>query len=358
MRDGHVIPVGSKLWQQPGTRKVCDSADPRKQTFCAELPQKAPLTTRQHAAGGIVQGFEDGAKQMASHAAAAGQAVKQAAEEVAQGVPIHATTPVREATQRANVVISTIKTATVADAERVFDDTMNKIDTWMHKSREEQVGDLAHAAGETAVAAPVQAVVGAGVGKVAGAAAEAVGEVATAAKGAGKAAGKGAKVAAKVEKAAGAEAKAATQAGHVAEHATPAPAPASKPLAMQAAAPPPAAPSAGAPAAPKPVPKPRTRADEFTDAQRDKIIDKAVDPHSGKLHCLECGQQIQPYPPTWAKDKMKPQGTWMELDHKDPVRPPPGGKTGGRGVANGEPLCRGCNRNKGNKPRSSWTTRK
>jgi hypothetical protein len=150
-------------------RRVCDVPDGQRQRFCLELAQEGPLTPLQYTARRLAAGIDKGTAGVASKA----EVVKQTAEEVADGTPVHATTVVQEATARAQAVVQAVRTATVADATRAFEQAVQQGKEWMQKPAQQQVGDVVEAVGEQGVTAPLSAVALGGAGKVVGAAGEA-----------------------------------------------------------------------------------------------------------------------------------------------------------------------------------------
>jgi hypothetical protein len=173
-RDGQVMRVGQALWRAPGTRRVCDVPDGQRQRFCLELAQEGPLTPLQYTARRLAAGIDKGTAGVASKA----EVVKQTAEEIAEGTPVHATTVVQEATARAQAVVQTVQTATVADAQKAFEQAVQQGKEWMQKPAQQQVGDVVEAVGEQGVTAPLSAVALGGAGKVGGAVGEVAAEVA------------------------------------------------------------------------------------------------------------------------------------------------------------------------------------
>jgi hypothetical protein len=173
-RDGHVMKVGQALWRAPGTRRVCDVPDGQRQRFCLELGQEGPLTPVQYTARRLAAGIDKGAEGVSRKAGV----VKQTAEEIAEGTPVHATTVVKAATARAQAVVQTVRTATVADAQKAFEQTVQQGKEWMQKPAQQQLGDVVEAVGEQGVTAPLSAVALGGAGKVVGAAGEVAAEAA------------------------------------------------------------------------------------------------------------------------------------------------------------------------------------
>jgi hypothetical protein len=173
-REGHVMKAGQALWRAPGTRRVCDVPDGQRQRFCLELAQEGPLTPLQYTARRLAAGIDKGAAGVAGKA----EVVKQTAQEIAEGTPVHATTVVQEATARAQAVVQTMRTATVVDATRAFEQAVQQGKEWMQKPAQQQVGDVVEAVGEQGVTAPLSAVALGGAGKVAGAVGEVAAEVA------------------------------------------------------------------------------------------------------------------------------------------------------------------------------------
>jgi hypothetical protein len=71
-----------------------------------------------------------------------------------------------------------MRTATVTDATRAFEQAVQQGKEWMQKPAQQQLGDVVEAVGEQGVTAPLSAVALGGAGKVAGAAGEVAAEVA------------------------------------------------------------------------------------------------------------------------------------------------------------------------------------
>jgi len=198
-RDGQVIPVGQTLKPtptHPGFYCYDEPDKARRQTeklWCLERPER-PQTDGQYVgrrfAGGIDRAQESLTK--------TGDRVRQVIDEGDQGVPLHATTPVKEAEAQGRRVIEAAKNVTTDDAKRAFDGTISAARKWWDKPLREQLGDVADAAGET-MASPstwvgAGAVLGRG-GRALSAGADALGDAA----GLGKEAKKVGKAAKKVE---------------------------------------------------------------------------------------------------------------------------------------------------------------
>jgi hypothetical protein len=96
------------------------------------------------------------------------QVVKQTAREVAEGTPVYATTVVKEATAQAQAVVQTMKSATVADAQKVFEGAVQQGAEWLQKPAQQQVGDVVEGIGSQGVTAPLSAVALGGAGQVVG----------------------------------------------------------------------------------------------------------------------------------------------------------------------------------------------
>jgi hypothetical protein len=77
------------------------------------------------------------------------QKFHQAIDEGAQGVPLHATTPVKEAEAQGREVLDKAKSATVDDAEDAFYGSLSAAKKWWKKPLREKVGDVAKDAGDT-----------------------------------------------------------------------------------------------------------------------------------------------------------------------------------------------------------------
>ncbi|HRI51090.1 MAG TPA: colicin E3/pyocin S6 family cytotoxin [Pseudomonadota bacterium] len=159
---GHVLPIGQTLKpsaKRPGFYCYDEPDKLRRQTeklWCLERPER-PQTDGQYLgrrwAGGI-----DRATDSLEHA---GDSVHRVIDEGAQGVPLYATTPVKEAAAQGSRVIATLKNATKEDAKHVFWDALEGAKAWWHKPLRQQVGDVAEEAGDT-MASPTTWAAGAG----------------------------------------------------------------------------------------------------------------------------------------------------------------------------------------------------
>lgn len=148
-RDGHVIPVGQALkpdhsaagfycYDEPDNEK-----NQRTKLWCLQPPEH-PQTEGQYLtrrlAGGIDRASEDRER--------TGGAVRQILDEGAQGVPLHATTPVQEAVQVGRQALKRVKNVTLVDAEQAYHAVLREARSWFSKPLREQLGDLAEEGGD------------------------------------------------------------------------------------------------------------------------------------------------------------------------------------------------------------------
>jgi hypothetical protein len=153
-RDAHVIPVGQTLKPDRDAAGHYCYDEPDKATkqtkklWCLQPPEH-PQTDAKYLmrrwAGGIDRAQEDLARQDAQ--------VRKILDEGAQGVPLHATTPVKEAEGAARETINRIKNATPDDAEHVFHAVLTGGRNLLKKPLRQQLGDLAEEVGD-AMASP------------------------------------------------------------------------------------------------------------------------------------------------------------------------------------------------------------
>jgi len=190
-RDGHLVPVGQTLKpEHDAAGHYCyDEPDKaKKQTrklWCLQSPEH-PQTGAQYLmrrwAGGIDRAKEALERQDAQ--------VTKVIDEGAQGVPLHATTPVREAEASARELLDHLKNATLDDAGQVFHGVLSEARKWLKKPLLQQAGDLAESAGDT-MASPSTYIPGGVLGRetrLLGEGAEAISDAARAGKTAARAA--------------------------------------------------------------------------------------------------------------------------------------------------------------------------
>lgn len=219
-RDGHLVPVGQTLKPEHDAAGYYCYDEPdkaNKQTrklWCLQSPEH-PQTGAQYLmrrwAGGLDRAKEALERQDAQ--------VTQVIDEGAQGVPLHATTPVREAEASARELLDHLKNATLDDAGQVFHGVLSDARKWLKKPLLQQAGDLAESAGDT-MASPSTYIPGGVLGRetrLIGEGAEAVADAARA----GKTVTRAAKAADQASHAVGDVAKTERQvahAAHAAEH--------------------------------------------------------------------------------------------------------------------------------------------
>jgi hypothetical protein len=146
---GHVIPVGQQLrsdhshpsyycYDEPDKAK-----NQTKKQWCLERPEK-PQTDGQYLGRRFAAGI-DKAKDRFDRT---GDRVHQVIDEGAQGVPLHATTPVQEAANTGRAAIDKMKNVTAEDAKRTFFDVLKAAKDWLNKPPREQLGDIAEEGGD------------------------------------------------------------------------------------------------------------------------------------------------------------------------------------------------------------------
>lgn len=149
---GHVIPVGQTLKPDPDAAGYYCYDEPdklskqTKKLWCLRAPEQ-PQTDANYWTRRLSGGADKGLAGMARREAQ----VRQGIDEGAQGVPLHATTPVKEAEGAARAAINHIKNLTPEDAENVYHGVLRGTRDWLNKPLREQVGDVAEAAGEAMV---------------------------------------------------------------------------------------------------------------------------------------------------------------------------------------------------------------
>ncbi len=153
-RDGHVVPVGQTLKpDRDAAGHYCyDEPDKvakqTKKLWCLQAPDR-PQTDAKYLmrrwAGGIDRSQADLARQA--------DQVRKILDEGAQGVPLHATTPVREAESAARETIGRIKNITTDDAAQLFQAVLTGARNRLKQPLRQQLGDLAEEAGD-AMASP------------------------------------------------------------------------------------------------------------------------------------------------------------------------------------------------------------
>lgn len=160
--DGHVIPIGQQLKKDADHDTYYCYDDPdkgkyqTKKLWCLEKPDK-PKTDGEYAARRWAQGIDNSIASLTKK----DEAVRQGIDEMAVGIPLHATTPYREAEASAKQLIERVKTATPEDAKRVAKQTLTAAIDWLKKPQREQLGDVAEGAGD-AMASPTTYVPGVG----------------------------------------------------------------------------------------------------------------------------------------------------------------------------------------------------
>ena len=149
-RDGHVIPVGQILKpDRDAAGHYCyDEPDKitkqTKKLWCLQAPDH-PQTDAQYLMRRWARGIDRSQEDLARQAGQVGKVL----DEGAQGVPLHATTPVREAERAASETISRIKNVTKDDAERMFQAVLTGARNQLKKPLRQQLGDLAEEVGDT-----------------------------------------------------------------------------------------------------------------------------------------------------------------------------------------------------------------
>lgn len=153
-RDGHVVPVGQTLKpDRDAAGHYCydepdKAAKQTKKLWCLQAPDH-PQTDAKYLmrrwAGGIDRAQEALTRQS--------DQVRKVLDEGAQGVPLHATTPVREAESAARETIDRLKNVTKDDAAQMFQAVLTGARNQLKKPLRQQLGDLAEEVGD-AMASP------------------------------------------------------------------------------------------------------------------------------------------------------------------------------------------------------------
>lgn len=212
---GQAIPVGQTLKPDsslhPGwyCYDETDTKQPRlKHHWCIERPDRA-MNDGAYVGRRFVGRADENAKNL-------GKTAKQVVDEVSSGIPLHATTPIKEAEAAGRSAIDTIKNAKPEDAERVYQGVLDAAKHWWGKSQREKLADVAEAGADIATDPLTYVPGGMVAGKGGKLAAEGLEAVTDAAK-----AGKRVERAVEAEKKATRAAKAARPAEGIAEHTVP-----------------------------------------------------------------------------------------------------------------------------------------
>lgn len=138
---GHIIPVGQTLKpDHEHTRYYCyDEPDKAKnqtrKSWCLEKPEQPVSDVGYAGRHGIARGTDN--------LNSLGNTTKQVIEEVASGMPLHASTPVKEAEAAGRGAIDAIKDAKPEDAERVYRSVIAAAKDWWSKPPREKLADVA-----------------------------------------------------------------------------------------------------------------------------------------------------------------------------------------------------------------------
>jgi hypothetical protein len=161
-RDGHVIPMGQTMkpnHNHPGYHCYDEPDKIKHQTeklWCLEAPPQ-PQTDGEYLGRRFAGGIDRSQDSLEKDS----QKFHQAIDEGAAGVPLHATTPVKEAEAQGREALDKVKNATVDDAENVFYGSLSAAKKWWEKPARQKMGDVAEDAGDT-MASPSTWAAGAG----------------------------------------------------------------------------------------------------------------------------------------------------------------------------------------------------
>lgn len=160
---GHIVPVGQALKpspKHPGYYCYDEPDKARNQTekqWCLERPT-TPQTDLQYFGRRWAEGIDKSGDDLKKK----DESVRQVIDEMAEGTPLHATTPVREAEATGHKIFQTAQNATLDDGKRIARGILDSTRDWLSKPLREQAGDVAAAAGD-AMTSPTTYAAGAGV---------------------------------------------------------------------------------------------------------------------------------------------------------------------------------------------------
>jgi len=114
----------------------------QKHHWCIERPER-PISDGGYVGRHFVGRSEENLENI-------GKKTIQVATEMADGTPLHATTPVREAVAAGRRVIDAVKNAKSEDARRVYHAVLEAAEDWGHKPPREKAADVAQAGADIA----------------------------------------------------------------------------------------------------------------------------------------------------------------------------------------------------------------
>ncbi|MBL9006094.1 MAG: hypothetical protein JNJ46_17705 [Myxococcales bacterium] len=171
---GHVIPIGHELKQdRHHDSYYCydelDKAHNQTQKkWCLERPDK-PQSTSDY----LMRRWAGGIDNSVAALKKGDDKVRQGIDEMAAGMPLRATTPVREAESVGQKILSTARNATREDAKHAAQGVLDAAAAWLKKPWPQKLGDAVESVGD-AMASPTTYVPAAGILRTGGKLAEAV----------------------------------------------------------------------------------------------------------------------------------------------------------------------------------------